>query len=122
MSSSYEMLYILRPSLSEEQVQQEVSKYGDFLREYNVTDLQIKIWGKRRLAYPIQRYFDGIYVQMNYEADGTQVAPLERAMRLSDEVIRYLTIKVKKAASEEPEAEVEGQEEEANEPVAVESE
>lgn len=111
MSESYEMLYILRPSLSEEQVQQEVSKYEDFLKEYNVSDLQVKIWGKRRLAYPIQRYFDGIYVQMNYLGNGSQVAPLERAMRLSDEVIRYLTVKVKKVTSEEPGADVGAQEE-----------
>ena len=120
MSQSYEMLYILRPSLSEEQVQQEVSKYEVFLKEYNVIDLRVKIWGKRRLAYPIQRYFDGIYVQMNYQGDGSQVAPLERAMRLSDELIRYLTVKVKKAASEEPGADVEAQEE-PEEAVAVDS-
>ncbi|XHU95560.1 MAG: 30S ribosomal protein S6 [cyanobacterium endosymbiont of Rhopalodia gibba] len=111
MNESYEMLYIMRPSLSEEQVQQEVSKYEDFLKKYNVIDLQTKIWGKRRLAYPIQRYFDGIYVQMNYQGEGIQVAPLERAMRLSEEVIRYLTIKVKKVALKELDAEVGAEEE-----------
>ncbi|XLQ11266.1 MAG: 30S ribosomal protein S6 [cyanobacterium endosymbiont of Epithemia adnata isolate EadnSB Bon19] len=111
MHESYEMLYILRPSLSEEQVQQEVSKYEDFLKEYNVIDLQSNIWGKRRLAYPIQRYFDGIYVQMNYQGEGTQVAPLERAMRLSEEVIRYLTIKLKKAEAKELDSDVGNQEE-----------
>ena len=117
MNQCYEMIYILRPSLSEEQVNQEVNKYRDFLGGYNVKDLQIKIWGKRRLAYPIKRYVDGIYVQMNYEADGTQIAPLERAMRLSDEVIRYLTLKLKKASkSEAPEGEV------APEPVASDAE
>ena len=95
MTTSYEMMYILRPDLSEEQAQQEIQKYRDFLADYQAEDLEIKNLGKRRLAYPIQRYLDGIYVQMNYKADGKQVAPLERAMRLSDEVIRYLTMKVK---------------------------
>ncbi|ACK64797.1 ribosomal protein S6 [Rippkaea orientalis PCC 8801] len=102
MNESYEMIYILRPSLSEEQVNQEVNKYRDFLNEYNVKDLQVKIWGKRRLAYPIKRFIDGIYVQMNYQGEGNQVAPLERAMRLSEEVIRYMTLKVETAVSETP--------------------
>lgn len=96
MSQSYEMMYILRPDLSEEQVQQEIAKYRDFLKDYNPEDVSIKNWGRRRLAYPIKKHNDGIYVQMNYTANGKQVAPLERAMRLSDEVIRYLTIKIEK--------------------------
>jgi small subunit ribosomal protein S6 len=99
MSNSYEMIYILRPDLMEEQVQQEVNKYRDFLLDNKAEDIQIKIWGKRRLAYAIAKHQDGYYVQINYKGDGTQVAPLERAMRLSDEVIRYLTIKLKKEKS-----------------------
>ncbi|NJK51215.1 30S ribosomal protein S6 [Candidatus Gracilibacteria bacterium] len=95
MSQSYEIIYILRPDLMEEQVQQEVNKYRDFLLDNKAEDLQIKTWGKRRLAYPIAKHQDGYYVQINYKGDGTQIAPLERAMRLSDEVIRYLTIKLK---------------------------
>jgi small subunit ribosomal protein S6 len=94
MADSYEMMYILRPDLSEEQVQQEVTKYKDFLADYNTQNLEVKILGKRRLAYPIKKHLDGVYVQMNYEGDGKQVAPIERAMRLSDEVIRYLTLKI----------------------------
>ncbi|HAC62620.1 MAG TPA: 30S ribosomal protein S6 [Cyanothece sp. UBA12306] len=122
MNQFYEMIYILRPSLSEDQVNQEVNRYRDFLSEYNVKDLQIKIWGKRRLAYPINRFVDGIYVQMNYEADGTQVAPLERAMRLSDEVIRYLTLKLKQVSkSEETEVEETPEGEETPEPVVSEA-
>lgn len=112
MSQNYEMIYILRPDLLEEQVQQEVGKYRDFLSQYNAEDLQIKVWGKRRLAYPIKRLNDGIYVQMNYSADGKQVAPLERAMRLSDEVIRYMTLKLKKVKPVAPESPT-------DEPVAV---
>ena len=92
--NNYEMIYILRPDLSEDMVQQQVGKYRDFLSEHTATDLQIKVWGKRRLAYPIQKFLDGIYVQVNYQADGTQVKPLERAMRLSEEVIRYMTLRV----------------------------
>ncbi len=96
MSNSYEMMYILRPDLPEEQVKQEVNKYQEFLQNNGVEELQVQILGKKRLAYPIKKFQDGIYVQLNYQADGSQIAPLERAMRLSEEVIRYLTVKQKK--------------------------
>jgi small subunit ribosomal protein S6 len=100
--NSYEMMYIVRPDMGEESVRQVVDKYRDFINQYNCQDIQVKILGKKRLAYPIQKYQDGIYVQMNYEGDGSQVAPLERDMRLGDEVIRYLTIKLKSTASTVP--------------------
>jgi small subunit ribosomal protein S6 len=48
---------------------------------------------KRLLAYPIGKHREGIYVQLNHNGDGQQVGPLERAMRLSEDVIRYLTVK-----------------------------
>jgi small subunit ribosomal protein S6 len=95
MSRNYEMMYILRPDLLEEQVEEAINKYQSFLSEQGAENIQIQNRGKRRLAYPIKKYLDGIYIQMNYQGDGTQVAPLERAMRLGEEVIRYLTIKLK---------------------------
>jgi len=49
--------------------------------------------GKRRLAYPITKHKEGIYVQLSHKGNGQQVAILERAMRLSEDVIRYLTVK-----------------------------
>jgi small subunit ribosomal protein S6 len=95
MTSNYEMMYILRPDLSDEQVEQAIEKYRAFIADYKAEDIQIQNRGKKRLAYLIGKHQDGIYVQMNYKADGKQVAPLERAMRLSEEVIRYLTMKLK---------------------------
>jgi small subunit ribosomal protein S6 len=95
MSQNYEMMYILRPDLTNEQVDEVVNKYKNFLVEAGAENLEIQNRGKRRLAYPIKKHLDGTYIQMNYQADGKQVAPLERAMRLGEEVIRYLTIKVK---------------------------
>ncbi|MGK7892561.1 MAG: 30S ribosomal protein S6 [Xenococcus sp. (in: cyanobacteria)] len=95
MSNNYEMMYILRPDLSEEKVREAVAKYQSFIVERGAENIQIQNRGKRRLAYPIKKFLDGIYIQMNYQADGTQIAPLERAMRLGEEVIRYMTLKLK---------------------------
>jgi small subunit ribosomal protein S6 len=105
MSRNYEMIYILRPDLSEEQVQQAIDQYCNLLKEYQAEEIEVKVWGKRRLAYPIKKYQDGIYILMNYQADGKQVAPLERAMRLGEDVIRYLTIKLEEKAAVAPEVE-----------------
>ena len=95
MSHSYEMMFILRPDLNEEQISQQMKKYYNFLREHGAERVGIKVWSKRRLAYPIQKFQDGIYILVNYTSDGSPVASIERAMRLSDEVIRYLTIKLR---------------------------
>ena len=95
MSQHYEMMYILRPDLNNEQVDEVVNKYQTFLVDAGAENIEIQNRGKRRLAYPIQKHLDGTYIQMNYQANGKQVAPLERAMRISEEVIRYLTLKVK---------------------------
>lgn len=91
---SYEMMYIVRPDLSEDRTTEVINKYRDMLAANGATDQQIQVLGKRRLAYPIDRHNDGIYVQVNYKAQGNQVAVVERNMRLSEEVIRYLTLKL----------------------------
>ncbi|MDZ8238374.1 MAG: 30S ribosomal protein S6 [Nostoc sp. ChiQUE01a] len=93
MTTSYETMYILRPDLGDEQVEQAITKYQNLLRDQGAEDIQIQNRGKRRLAYEIKRHRDGIYIQLNYTAPATAIAPVERAMRLSEEVIRYLTIK-----------------------------
>ncbi len=93
MSNLYETMYILRPDLGDEVVDQAIEKYQNILRENGAEMLETQHRGKRRLAYEIDRQREGVYVQMNYRADGSQIAPMERAMRLSTEVIRYLTVK-----------------------------
>lgn len=103
MQIVYETMYILRPDLNDEQVEQAIAKYENLVREQGAENIQIQNRGKRRLAYEINRQRDGIYIQLNYTGPGKIIAPLERAMRLSEEVIRYMTIKqeVKEVQAEE---------------------
>ncbi|MBD2664745.1 30S ribosomal protein S6 [Richelia sinica] len=93
MTTVYETMYILRPDLGDEQAEQAIAKYENLLRDNGADNIQIQNRGKRRLAYEINRHRDGIYVQVNYTGPATVIAIFERAMRLSEEVIRYLTIK-----------------------------
>jgi small subunit ribosomal protein S6 len=89
----YETMYILRPDIPEEEVETHIAKYRDVLTDAGAEVLDCQMRGKRRLAYTIAKHREGIYVQLNHNGDGQQVALLERAMRLSEDVIRYLTVK-----------------------------
>lgn len=89
----YETMYILRPDIPEEEVDSHIAKYRDLVIDAGGEVLDTQMRGKRRLAYPIAKHREGIYVQLNHNGDGQQVGPLERAMRLSEDVIRYLTVK-----------------------------
>ena len=92
-SYMYETMYILRPDLNDEVVDATIGKYQTLLKDQGAAILETQHRGKRRLAYEIDRNREGIYIQMNYTGPGAAVAPLERAMRLSDDVIRFLTVK-----------------------------
>lgn len=109
----YETMYILRPDLGEELTEAAIAKYQNILRDQGAQNLETQHRGKRRLAYEIQKQRDGVYIQMNYTAPGTAIAVLERAMRLSEDVIRYLTIKQDAPTVVEEEVAVEAAEEAA---------
>ncbi|WP_406584776.1 30S ribosomal protein S6 [Cyanobacterium aponinum] len=94
MTNTYEMMFVLRPDLTQEQVNGQMRKYRDFLKENGAEKVSLEVWGKRRLAYPIQKFQEGIYILTYYTGDGSQVASIERDMRLGEEVLRYLTIKL----------------------------
>jgi len=89
----YETMYILRPDIPEEEVDSHIKKYSEILEKSGTEVLDSQMRGKRRLSYPIAKHKEGIYVQLSHKGNGTQVAILEKAMRLSEDVIRYLTVK-----------------------------
>ncbi|MGG6269610.1 30S ribosomal protein S6 [Leptolyngbya sp. AN03gr2] len=103
MSQLYETMYILRPDIGDEAVDGAIDKYQSILKDNGAEIIETQHRGKRRLAYEIDKQREGIYVQMNFKADGSQIAPMERAMRLSNEVIRYLTVKQDEPKVEEAE-------------------
>ena len=89
----YETMYILRPDIPEEEVDSHLKKYSEILEKSGTEVLDSQMRGKRRLAYPIAKHKEGVYVQLSHKGNGQQVALLEKAMRLSEDVIRYLTVK-----------------------------
>ena len=91
--SYYETMYILRPDIAEDQVNNHIDKYNKLLEEFGGTILDSQMRGKRRLAYQIAKHREGIYVQLSHQGDGQHIFKIEKAMRLSEDVIRYMTVK-----------------------------
>ncbi len=91
--SYYETMYILRPDIAEDEVTNHIDKYNKLLEEFGGTILDSQMRGKRRLAYQISKHREGIYVQLSHQGDGQHIFKIERAMRLSEDVIRYMTVK-----------------------------
>ena len=89
----YETMYILRPDIAEEEVTKHIEKYNKTLETNGGKVLDSQMRGKRRLAYPINKHREGIYVQLSHQGDGQHIEKIEKAMRLSEDVIRYLTVK-----------------------------
>ena len=89
----YETMYILRPDIAEDEVTNHIEKYNKLLEEFGGTILDSQMRGKRRLAYQIAKHREGIYVQLSHQGDGQHIFKIEKAMRLSEDVIRYMTVK-----------------------------
>ena len=89
----YETMYILRPDIAEDEVTNHIEKYNKLLEELGGKILDSQMRGKRRLAYQIAKHREGIYVQLSHQGDGQHISKIEKSMRLSEDVIRYMTVK-----------------------------
>ncbi len=90
----YEHVFITRPDLSAQQAEGLIETYGNIIRSGGGNVGKTEYWGLRNLAYRIKRYRKGHYSLMNLDAPHEAVAEMERKMRLSSEVMRYLTVSV----------------------------
>lgn len=88
----YELVVILRPDIADDVVSQSLERLQQNVtsRGGDVTD--VNHWGRRRLAYPIQRHMEGNYVVSQIKMDPAQVPSLEGTLRISEEVIRHMIV------------------------------
>lgn len=89
----YETMYILRPTMEEEARTQTVERFNALVAEQGGTMTEVKEWGIRKMAYPIQDFKEGYYVLLHFDAEPEAVAELERVFKITDDVIRYMTIR-----------------------------
>ena len=113
MLREYELMYVLRPDLDEDGLRAAVESVQGLVEGQGGEVITTTPWGKRRLAYEIAGLRDGHYVIVEFRGDGARVRDLERALRISDHVIRHMiTVAVPKPA------EGEGKERGRDEPAA----
>lgn len=84
----YEIMIILDPSQDERTVGPSLDKFLDVVRKENGTIDQVDIWGKRRLAYPILKHDEGIYVVVNMTCEPDTVQELDRLLTINDTILR----------------------------------
>ncbi len=88
----YETGFVLSPALSEEETAQLIQQMADIVAQKKGHMVRQDVWGKRRLAYPIKRFQEGVYVFFTYEGGGDVSVELERRFKQSDTVIRFMTV------------------------------
>lgn len=91
--NNYETIYILKPDVTESVNLSIVNYYKIFIKTKGGQNILIQHRGRRHLSYNIKHYYDGIYIQINYQANGQLINLLEKSMRFNTNIIRYLTIK-----------------------------
>ncbi len=88
--ASYETMYVVDATLAEDVINSIVEKFTALING-NATDVVVNVWGKRRLAYPINYKNEGYYVLVNFKSEPTFPRELQRVLGITDGVIRAMT-------------------------------
>ncbi len=94
MNRSYEVMYIIRPDLAEEDLDKIVSTMEHNVETAGGTLKNTERMGKRRLAYTVRKFNDGFFVLMTIEGEGKVIAEVERRLRVSEPVIKFITVRI----------------------------
>ncbi|MEE8160931.1 MAG: 30S ribosomal protein S6 [Acidobacteriota bacterium] len=91
----YEVAFVLAPTLTDDEVEQSVETYRKVAEEQGAQIVKRDEWGKRRLAYPINKHSEGIYTILTLEEPAAAaVDELERRFKVTDSVIRFLSVRI----------------------------
>ena len=94
MDRLYEVMYIVRPDVVDEELDKLVAGFETTVTNGGGTVKQSEKWGRRKLAYTVRKFNDGNYVLLTIEANGVVVAELERRLRVTEPVIKYITVRM----------------------------
>jgi len=89
----YETIFIINPDLGDEEIQNVVAKFSGIITTQNGVPLKVDDWGRRRLAYKIEKFSQGYYVLMDFAGLPAGLAELERNLKIDDRIIRFLSVK-----------------------------
>jgi len=90
----YELVIVVSPEVTDEAVPSTVERVQQFVAEQGGEVKEVTPWGRRRLAYPIERHREGSYVVAQLSLDPQRLRALDENLRLADDVIRHLLVKI----------------------------
>ena len=91
--NKYESVVIINPSVDEDKVKALTDKFSDLINKHGKVE-KVDNLGKKKLAYEVKKNKEGIYAVIYFEAEPTLIAELERNYRITDEVIKFIVVKV----------------------------
>jgi small subunit ribosomal protein S6 len=94
MQRTYELMFILRPDMPEEEQDKLISTLETQVGNAGGAVKNVERMGKRRLAYIVRKFQDGIYIMMTLEGEGGMVKEVERRLRVTEPVIKFMTVRV----------------------------
>ena len=94
MNRSYELMFIVRPDMGEEDQDKLISTLETAVSSSGGRVVNMEKMGKRRLAYTVRKFNDGIYILLTFEGSGGLVHELERRLRVSEPVIKFLSVRI----------------------------
>lgn len=100
--AGYELVFIVQPDLEEEPRNALIGKVTQTISDLKGQVIKLDPWGKRRLAYPIKKHHEGFYVVVQMELPTSAERSLERAVKLMEDIIRYLVVRKDIAPPAEP--------------------
>ena len=100
MTHQYELMVILHPELDERQVTPSLEKFLNVITTDGGTIENVDVWGKRRLAYEIQKKTEGIYVVVNFTATSATTNEIDRQLNLSELVMRTKVLRAEEAIAQ----------------------
>ncbi len=93
MINHYETLFVVKPTLTEEEIRSQVEKVKAILEKEGAELIATDDMGMRKLAYPVQKNLRGYYTILLFKTEGSTISELERNLRINEEVIKFLTVK-----------------------------
>lgn len=93
MQRSYEVMFIVRPDVTEEDMDKLISTLQTHATNAGATVAHAEKMGKRRLAYDVKKFSDGQYVLFTLQAEGKGIYELERRLRVTEQVIKFITVR-----------------------------
>lgn len=91
---TYEELFIIKPDVPDEEADQFVENLQTHLASAGATVDKVEKWGKRRLAYRVERYREGAYVLIQFSGGPEVVKEFERRLRVADSVLKFITVRI----------------------------